>query len=194
MCDCGAPCSSRIGGPDPPMTPLISDPLVFTVNALKPGKYFSVLGAAPSCAITARSNAGDTLEATPSAAICLRRRRRFMWQIVMQNSEGSMQKGIQKPGKQPCLHSEFCVTWVSEKETHGKHWQQHHADEQPRTCVAHVERVTEPETFLDPDGRVFRIEVEETADLPSSIRCRIAVDLAPGNRGDGALSALTDTK
>src|SRR5262245_56983113 len=122
MCDCGAPCSSRIGGPDPPMTPLISAPLVFTLNDLKPGKYFSVLGTVASSAMAAPSREGVSVEVTPSAAICLRRSRRFMCRIVMQNSEGRMQKDVQKPSKSErvcILNSAFCIYAVSEEQPYG---------------------------------------------------------------------------
>jgi hypothetical protein len=67
MCDCGAPCSSRIGGPDPPITPLISAPLVFTRNGLKPGNHF-VVSAAGVCAEAERTL---RLDATPSAVTCI---------------------------------------------------------------------------------------------------------------------------
>ena len=47
---CGAPCSSRMGGPEPPMTPLISAPVVFTLNGLKPGKKrVALAGLAGGC-------------------------------------------------------------------------------------------------------------------------------------------------
>ena len=47
---CGAPCSSRIGGPEPPITPLISAPVVFTLKGLKPGKKLAAPADAACCA------------------------------------------------------------------------------------------------------------------------------------------------
>src|SRR5262245_33322320 len=87
------------------MTPLISAPLVFTRNDLKPGKYFSVLGAGKvSCAAARASRAGEAA-AMLSAARCLSASRRSSWSMmglmVMQNSECRMQKRIAKCGQIP---------------------------------------------------------------------------------------------
>ena len=62
MCDCGAPCSSRIGGPDPPCTTLISAPVVLTRVDWKPGKKRSVLPGA-AAAVWAEAGAGEVANA-----------------------------------------------------------------------------------------------------------------------------------
>src|SRR6185503_19126978 len=74
MCDCGAPWSSRIGGPDPPVTPLISAPLVFTRKGLKPGNHFVVSAAGPC----AEAGCALRLDATPSAVTCIIQSRRLI--------------------------------------------------------------------------------------------------------------------
>src|SRR5207237_2144726 len=58
MCDCGAPCSNKSGGPWPPITPLIVAPDVWTLKVLKPGRnrlVASGCGAEPCSAPAARA-------------------------------------------------------------------------------------------------------------------------------------------
>src|SRR5688572_33235943 len=74
MCDCGAPWSNRIGGPDPPITPLISAPLVFTRTGVPPGDHL-VGSTAGACADAGRAL---RLDATPRAVTCIIQSRRFM--------------------------------------------------------------------------------------------------------------------
>jgi hypothetical protein len=74
MCDWGAPCNSRMGGPEPPITPLISAPVVFTRNGLKPGNHLVVSPAG----VCANAEGALRLEATPSAVTCIVQSRRFM--------------------------------------------------------------------------------------------------------------------
>src|SRR4030095_2482093 len=76
------------------MTPLISAPLVGTLNALNPGKKRVV--SLTVCASSARLAPA----ATPSAEICASHSRRevggvIVALIVMQNAKGKMQNGMQ---------------------------------------------------------------------------------------------------
>src|SRR6185503_8504828 len=92
---CGAPCSRRMGGPEPPTTPLISAPVVFTLNGLKPGKNF----ASPlSCAFTRPATN------VPAAAMapCLMTSRRFIMAKSYRNGGEGGQFLVRVGGAQEC--------------------------------------------------------------------------------------------
>src|SRR5688572_4912139 len=76
MCDCGAPCRRRTGGPCPAITPLIVAPFASIMSGLNPGKKRLALAAAGWDASAASTPAPGNAAAVTTAVICRNMSRR----------------------------------------------------------------------------------------------------------------------